>query len=577
MKRILGAVSSVILGLFLALVLASPASATTYCVPAFSAACPNNGTNVAQADLELALSANASDGTDDTVRIAPGTFSASTAGDNDGTFEASGTDEVEIIGAGKGATVLTSAATINQYLVNFLDRPTTTRNLSLVIPETFPNGGGAGVQARHGVFENVELESRNPGSSGFSSMIGNSVIRDTSIFGSNGGTISDAIRPNELQAGTLLVEDTSITDASNGISTAGSTVPITVHRTTIEDPLQNAVSAAQGGHVTIDNSVLIGGGQPPLTAVSNNANPVGIDARNLTIVAGSVTNQPAIYALVLNAAGNGAADISVRDSIIKGFDSDYAAQAPANASIGNAGIEIAFSNTVGGGSVLGDSLADTHDLISLDPLFVDAAANDFDLQPGSPSIDIAENVAPFNTDVLGRVRPQDGDGDGTSVPDQGAYEAPKKPTCLNDPSLCPVPPTCETDPSLCPDPPTCETDPSLCPDPPTCKTTPSLCPEDDEVVPKLSRIKFRAPGKKAGRLSVRVSERARVTAVFKRLPPGKLRKLRLTRKAAAAGAVKLPIRKGKLKPGRYRLTIVAVDGAGNRSKVVKRKIRVPRP
>ena len=52
-------------------VAAAPASATTFCVPDFHAACPNNGTNVAQASFETAINANGSDGIADRVLVAP--------------------------------------------------------------------------------------------------------------------------------------------------------------------------------------------------------------------------------------------------------------------------------------------------------------------------------------------------------------------------------------------------------------------------------------------------------------------------------------------------------------------------
>ena len=56
----------------LSLAFATPASATTFCVPDFHAACPDNGSNVAEADLEVAMQSNGSDGIADTIRIAAG-------------------------------------------------------------------------------------------------------------------------------------------------------------------------------------------------------------------------------------------------------------------------------------------------------------------------------------------------------------------------------------------------------------------------------------------------------------------------------------------------------------------------
>ena len=49
----------------------SPVSATTFCVPDFTAACPDNGTNVPKADLQTAVNTSASDGNPDRVLVGP--------------------------------------------------------------------------------------------------------------------------------------------------------------------------------------------------------------------------------------------------------------------------------------------------------------------------------------------------------------------------------------------------------------------------------------------------------------------------------------------------------------------------
>src|SRR4051794_27476397 len=80
------------------LLAAAPAEATTFCVPNFHAACPNNGTNVAAAALDTAITANGTDGTPDTVLIAPGTQIDTES------FEATGSDPLLIQGAGPAQT-----------------------------------------------------------------------------------------------------------------------------------------------------------------------------------------------------------------------------------------------------------------------------------------------------------------------------------------------------------------------------------------------------------------------------------------------------------------------------------------
>ncbi|MCP4226927.1 MAG: hypothetical protein GY773_26595, partial [Actinomycetia bacterium] len=62
------------------------------------------------------------------------------------------------------------------------------------------------------------------------------------------------------------------------------------------------------------------------------------------------------------------------------------------------------------------------DYVTGDPLFVDAAGANFHPQAGSPAIDQGSDLAAPGDDVEGNARPQDGNGDGSSVHDIGAYE-----------------------------------------------------------------------------------------------------------------------------------------------------------
>jgi hypothetical protein len=401
----------------LALATAPGAAATTYCVPGFHGACPDAGGNVGPIGLEAAMAANKSDGQPDVIRIAPGTLT-----DPDTIEDAGGSDPLEIIGAGPGVTLLTSSDNGNQFVMNLAaggSRAITVRDLTVVVPASFPDDLGSAIQAEQDAFENVDIESRNPGSNGAPSLVGGGSFRDGRIYGAAGGSIDDAIGTNGAEGGTLTVERTRIESPSWGIVVDDPEVPTTVRRTRIIDPEAYGVRVTDGAFATVENSIVEVDDATAFSVVANDAGTVIFSARHTTLIDTGGADKPAIDARVSNPPGNGSVNAVLSDSIVRGFATPYERF---SASLGSATLSVRYSNLPPGGTSSGPGTLNLTANTNADPLFTGPA--DYHLLPASPSIDVGDplTVSLPTQDFDGLARPVDGDGDGGARRDQGAFE-----------------------------------------------------------------------------------------------------------------------------------------------------------
>jgi len=537
-------VAAIATGLTLLAISAAPASATDFCLDLSDPACPP-GANF-EANLQTAMETNGNDGFADRVFVPAGTTAAAVSLYP---TDFSLTDDLAVIGAGRDSTVLTSNASSNEYVVNLAgipNRVVTMRALTIRVPASFPDGPGYGsaLQSNGDIFEQVNFESRNPlngssGSGGASSIINGSAFHDVKFFGSEGGAFDRAFSlGNWFPGDSLEITDSDIRDFQGGISTAVNPgLPVHIKRSHFASNFAT-VLGVYNSDSSIENSVIEAGEYPPIQVgtVNGTSEQADLVFRNNTMlnVGGAET------AIRVNAGdtATGNANAVVSDSIIFGFGKTWDVSAAVGAiGAGDSNFDISYSNFDGPGVAVGDgSVNSTLGNINETPLFSDFT--DFRLSPESPSIDAGNPAAGgLLEDIETTVRPLDGNGDGTAVRDQGAYEAPA------------VTPTCQTDPSSCP---------------------------GDTTAPVVSKLKSRKVSRKAKafRLTYRLSEAARVKFTFKPVPAkkkGKKRKTVTITKRGKKGVNTLKLKKRRLKPGRYRVIVRPTDAAGNVGKPLKVK------
>ena len=419
---------------------AATAGATTFCVPGFDPVrCPDNGENVAQADPEVAMQSDAGDGIPDIVIVAPGTYT-----DSD-TFSPAGSDPLTVEGAGAGtaadpeATRLTSSASGNQFVLNLaaaLSRPITVRDLTVVVPASFPDGQGAAMQVGGDTLERVDVEIANPGSHGMSSWPGGGTYSGGTVYAVGNGTVGHALRTgNSGLPGQVLVEDATFVEPAMGIWGQDAQVPVAVTRTTIDRPTGVGVFATEGGQITLGNSVVIvDGSVSALGVTANSTADPSLSADQLTIVQ---EETGAGVGLTSRTESTGKPTLLLENSIVRGFGSSYFRFSSGAA---DADLTIRHSNLEAVGIDIGPGTLDaSQGNIDADPMFASVppfgAPDELALLSGSPSIDAGDpQPGGLTADFLGAPRPADGDGDGVAIRDQGAFEAQPPPPPAPTPS-----------------------------------------------------------------------------------------------------------------------------------------------
>jgi hypothetical protein len=348
-------------------------------------------------------------------------------------------------------------------------------------------------------------------------------IRRTSIDVTGGGFAG------LIQGQGSLVEDSTVTSDSGGLVIgAGSAAdPVVVQRVSVRAA---GVAVRSAGRSLVRDSLL----------VSTGWQGVGLDAFGL-----GKTTARNVTAIALGAQSTGLlaendyisqtpGTLDALNSIARGTAADVSGT-PAKPSSPASVVHIAYSNF----HTYGPSTIDHGHRQSAAPGFVDPTSGDYRLAAGSPAIDAGDAAATGigPTDLAGAARNQG------EAPDLGAFES--KPV-VKPPVKPPVEPPVK---------------------PPV---------KADHTAPVRSKVKLlRARG---GRTRIRfvLSERATVRVVVRRrgLKRAQVRTIRKLSVTGRPGANLKKLRRRIGRPGRYSLTLTAIDPTGNRSLRIVRKLRV---
>jgi hypothetical protein len=388
--------------LLLPALLPGHAAATIYCVAEPS--CPPDG--LGAVSLKTAVTAANENATPDTVRIGPGEFISETV---------TASKEVDIVGAGRDATTIVADPSVSELLSLQVSGDSSVSNLGLRVTKTnsvaLRLGDGAdtsdlSIDADDALTSMTGVLAEDPGTEASRLDIRLGPDLSSEAVSMSAGIVADSY----LEAGIGIGATDGPTIARRMRIRAGSGIlsvggVITVRDSVVEPDPASAnffgltVGSSNGapetpGIIVAVNLTIVGNGVPNSVGVAVQGN-TGDAAANLlnSIVAGVQ------FSLLRNEAVGDDTDLTLR----------YTSYDSSKASLGGFGSgSDTFQNNLDSAPASG---------------FVDGRSGDYRLRPDSVLVDAGSPVAPTSeTDFRGLPRVRDGDADGSSLADIGAFE-----------------------------------------------------------------------------------------------------------------------------------------------------------
>ena len=372
------------------------------------------------ASISSAITLANGNAVDDTIRVGPGTYT-------DGPYTlGAGARKIDLVGSGRDATTISlPAGGVQDYV-----RVESGRLADLTVTMNATGSvGDRGVVAFDGALVERVAVDGTTATDVTAMTMADSTLLDSSVLANPGDANSRGIYSD----GDAIIADTVIQGGNTGFY--ASTAPDeteTLSGVTVR--AINQVISVDGGTINLTNALIDLGSTNAvgLAAVNLNAGVITktINANHVTIVGGG-PNSVGVLAQSSAPAAKQTSVVNLSNSIVRGPDTDIRVVAGNNGAQGGdsvAQVNASYSDwatqevmpSANGSTVLS---APPSNLSNIDPQFVNAAMGDYRLRPTSPLVD-AGNPGVFGPsfDLDGEPRVIDGDGDGTSVRDLGAYE-----------------------------------------------------------------------------------------------------------------------------------------------------------